>query len=529
MSETSEMLERRWRKACVAVFREEAGGLEECAPWLSEDIEPITHNKSSLSGKDVVCAPTEYAKGSKWLSFDEVDFNRRFEPLNINEIKDIDSLVGALAERFYYSGNIFFGNSGHIERSSNVNDSFYIYETARYGNSKYIAYCTFGRQNEDCFGCNMKGECSYCIKCHRCYRCKRCFELWMGQNSADCYYSYGLEGCSDCIFSFNVRSRRHAVGNLALAPDKYGAVKNKLLAEMAEMLRRGKRLPSLVEIVKKSAKAKPAFRLSQEPPPAWQTDKDKIEEAFSKTTSVLFGRKLEGGIDSYSAWLKRHTRSSEKCFSAASGKELYLCQYANYTKLPRDRLLGIEEAWAFGSSASLDEAGAESLSLENAHTKIGKLAYFATELWEGVNSNIIECPISFDSSNCYRSIATVYSKYCGYSFWPRSCEHLFGCDSPFDSAFSINCYSCTQLTRCFEIDCCGYCSDSYFCHNGENLHNCMFCFNAKNRNYSVGNAQLAQGDYAKVKSALLSQIAGELGKKKDLKWDIYNIGAARKS
>ena len=511
----------------MAIFREEAGSLADCAAWLADSTEPISRQKSSFSGKEVISAPTEYGNGAKWLSFDEVDFSRKFGPLSINEIKDIDSLLSAIEERMHYSGNIVFGNSGHIENSSNVNDSFYIYECGRLGNSKYLAYSTMGRLDEDCFGCNIIGESSYCIKCHRAYRNKRSFELLRCQNCSDCHYSHGLESCKNCMFCFNVESRSHSVGNLALPAEKYELIKSKLLSEMAEELRSKKKLPSLLEIIGKSRKAKLPDGVSKAAGAQEHQDKGKIEEAFLKTTSVLFGRPLAGGIDSYSAWLSRHTRPLEKCRSAASGRELFMPVLAYTPHLPKDRVLGIEEAMFAGERAHLDETEAETLSLGNAHERIGKLAYFNVDLREGKNQNVIDCAICFDSSNCYRSCLPVYTKYCAYSFWPRSCQYLFGCDSPFDSAFCINCYSCTQLTRCFEIDCCGYCSDAYFCHNCENLHDAMFCFNAKNRRFSIGNSELAQDKYKAVKGMLLSQIADELAKKKDLKLDIYNI-ACRK-
>ena len=523
MSLTSEALERRWRGACKAVFREEAGSLADCAAWLAEFTEPISHQKSSFSGKGVICAPTDYCKGAKWLSFDEVDFGRKFAPLSINEIKDIDSLIGAISERMHYSGNIVFGNSGHIENSSNINDSFYIYECGRFGNSKYLAYSTMGRQDEDCFGCNIIGESSYCIKCYRAYRNRRSFELLRCQNCSDCYYSHGLEACKNCIFCFNAESRKNSVGNLELEPGKYGRVKSKLLSEMADLLRRKKRLPSLLEIIGKSRKWKLPEAVSRASVAHEKADKGKVESAFLQTTSVLFGSPLEGGIDSYSAWLSRHTRPLEKCSSAASGRELFMPVLAYTGHLPKDRVLGIEEARLAGEMTRLEEAEAEGLNLENAHERIGKLAFFNVDLREGKNQNVIDCSICFDSSNCYRACLPVYTKYCAYSFWPRSCQYLFGCDSPFDSAFSINCYSCTQLTRCFEIDCCGYCSDSYFCHNCENLHDSMFCFNAKNRKFSIGNSELQPDKYKAVKGMLLSQMADELQKKKDLKWDIYNV------
>jgi hypothetical protein len=92
----------------------------------------------------------------------------------------------------------------------------------------------------------------------------------------------------------------------------------------------------------------------------------------------------------------------------------------------------------------------------------------------------------------------------------------------------MNIYSCTHQTRCFEIDCCGYCTDTYFSHNCENVNDSMFCFNKKNLRYAIGNAPLPQNDYKRIKSSLLAQIADELNSTKDLRYDIYNILCAGK-
>jgi hypothetical protein len=525
MSETLDVLDKRWRGACKVLFKEEVGSLQDFSPWLSGLTEKVTHHKSHLSGKDVSCAPTAYAGGSRFLSFDEVDFNKKFEPLNINEIKDIDSIIGALGERASYSGNIVFGNSGHIEKSSNINDSFYLHEIARCGNSKYIAHGSIMRYDEDCFGCNAFGESAHCIRCNWGMRNKRCFELWISTNCADCHYSCGLDACAECIFCFNLHSKKHAIGNLPLEQAKYSSLKGKLVSEMAGELRKNKKLPSLLEIVQKSRKEKPKMPASAKIlAPAERTDKGRIEDAFLQTTSILFGKKLEGGIDSYAGWLTKHTRVVGKRLSVASEKEIIMAPYAHFPELPKDRIITREESLALGEATKLQAADVEGLSLKNAHEKLSQLAFFNIDRVEGTNSNNIECALLDDSANCYRTSVTLYDKYCGYCFWPRQSQYLFGCDSPFDSAFSMHVYSCTQLTRCFEVDCSGYCSDLYFGHNCENVHESMFCFNVKNRRYHIGNAEVEMGKYKSLKASLLGQIHAELQKKKDLKWDIYNIG-----
>lgn len=524
MGATLEILEKRWAGVSRLLFGRETCGLEECSQWLADRIEPISFHKSALSGREVISAPTDYCGKGKWLSFEEADFSKEFGPVSINDCKDIDSLVSAISERLQYSGNIVFGNSSHIEKSSNLNDSHYIYGVGRHGDSKYVAYCTIGRLNEDVFGCNGIGESRFCVKGGRTHRCSRCFETWLCLNCTDCYYSAALENCAECFFSFDLQNARYCIGNLALAPEKYRSIKEKLKSEMAEKLAKEKRLPSLVQIVAKAGKSKPSVQ--GKAGGEEKTDKAAVEAAFLKTSALIFGKPLEGGVDSYAKWLSRHTHPTLGRKSSASGNALFIPSILSYSLLPQDRLLSKAEALEHGMKAKISPEDAGSLSLANAHEKIGAIAFFNVEFVEGKNRNNSECAVCFESSDNYRNSMTFYTKKSAYNFWPRDSEHLFGTDSPFTSQFSMNIYSCTNQVRCFEIDCCGYCSDSYFCHNGENLRDCMFCFNAKNRKNSIGNAELPAEDYRKIKSLLISQMHDELSRTHDLKWDIYNVACA---
>jgi hypothetical protein len=85
----------------------------------------------------------------------------------------------------------------------------------------------------------------------------------------------------------------------------------------------------------------------------------------------------------------------------------------------------------------------------------------------------------------------------------------------------------SNLTRAFEVDNCSDCSDIYFSHNCENVHDGMFCFNVKNIRNAIGNGALPLEKYKAVKKSLLEQIVSELEKKKNLRWDIYNIGCGK--
>ncbi len=523
LTETLKVLNKRWKNACRIVLKEEVGDFSDFVPWLKERNEPIVHRESSISGKETTYAIDEYQENSKWADFSEIDFDKKFEPLTINEIKDIDSLLGALQERFYYTGNMVLGNSKHSERSSDVSDSFYIYESGRIGDSKYIGCSTMGRLVEDMYGCNAMGESAFCIKCPETYKDKRLFEVWMSQNCNDCYYSYGLDACTDCIFCFHLKNGRQAVGNLKISREKYNSIKNKLLSEVVSVLKRNKRVPSLMDIVSKASVTKPTLpKMKKETQK--ETKMKPIDDAFSRTCKLIFGKSLPGNVETYSEYLEMHIQKMERCESVISGKEFYRGDYGNYFDLPKNRLIGFKEASILGENAKLTREEIDSINFCNAHEFIGRIAFFSTEIYVEPNENIIDCPLTGYSSNSLKSFPLVYSKNCAYNFWPRSSEHLFGCRQMFDSAFCINCYYSVKLTRCFEMDACRDCSDSLFCHNCENVHDSMFCFNVKNLRYAIGNVEVGKEKFEQIKSIVLKQINNDLKVKKDFKWDIYNIG-----
>jgi len=527
MNEPMPILQKRWDNCCRILFGEEAGALPDFAPWLADIGERLIHRKSSISGKEVTYAIRDYAEGSKWIGFDEIDFTQKSAPLPVGAdgMKGIDSLVNALQGRIFYAGSAVLGNSKWVEKSSSITDCFYMHETGKLTECKYTAYCIIGRLGEDCFGINGIGETAFTVKSCETFRDKRCFELWQSRSCSDCYYSHNLDDCQECFFCFNAKNLRHAIGNLQLPKDEYYGIKKRLQAEMAAMLRREKRLPSLVEIVSKCAK--PAAPRLASHGKEWAGDKKVIEEAFAKTCSIVLGKRLAGSIDDYAEWLKRNIKRSETLKSAASGKTVLRFDYCRYFELPTDRMLGIEEAREAGERLKISREASASLTLANAHERISGIAFFCPEYRDGMNLNIIECATSGDSAHCYRSTPSVFAKYAGYCFWPRSSEYSFGCSALLSSEFNIRCFNSVKLARCFEVDFSRDCSGCYYCHNVENCTDCMFCFNAKNLKYAVGNVEVGREKFMEMRKRLLELVGKELDETRGLRWGIYNIGAKK--
>ena len=517
--------DRKWRTASKLIFGKDLGELDGWKEWLSELKGKSTVERSSVSGKMVVYSVPHYSKKAKWVGFDEVDFEKKYPPLSINALKDIDSIVEAVSDRLYFCGNVILGNSKFVEQSSNMVDTFYAYNCEQVAYLKYTAYCTEGTYSESLFGCHGFGYTSFSILSAGIYKSARCFGVSRTDASSDCYYSHGLYSCQDCMFCFNVKGKRNMIGNLQLSQQEYAKTKAKLLAEMLQELAKKKRLPTLIEIAESEKPDYSGMRASARgmgAPPAPETSKQAIEKAFSDTSGVVFGQKLSG-IDRYCDWLKLRTRATEPAISCASGRPLVVSDYNIFMKFPRDRLLSIEEADFLGGRLAIGEAEAKGITLGNAAKTISEVAYFSADWPVGKVINAIDSPIAIDSSDCYKNILAIESKHCACSYIPRNSERIYGSFYPRLSSFCIKCYNSAKLSRCFEVDSSRDCSDCYFCHNCENMHDSMFCFNVKNMKNAIGNVALARKEYLEIKKRVLSGLQSELARDGKISLSIYNM------
>ena len=524
-SETYRELDRQWRATCRAVLGGGIGPLDEYSGWLSGLNDPLVTRKSSFSGMPVAMTSENYCRGARILDLSEADFMKKFEPLSINDIKDIDSLLSAVRERAAYCGNIAIGNSKFIQGSSEVSDSFYVYNSVRVSGCKNVAYSQWMRLSENIFGTNEGGESSFCIRCGIVYRNSRGFELWICGNTSDSHYSYGLEDCRDCMFCFNLIGKSCHVGNLPLARDTYAGLKKKLLAEMRQELAKNKRLPSLIELVgagrESHSPAMAAIKgLSYSPR---DSDKSKLEEAFSEASSVVLGERLSG-IDNYARWLSNHTIVTRDSKSVLSGRTLQVSDYPVMKELPASRLVTQEEALVLGEKLQSPQKLAEAPSLSNADGILSPIAYFPPERRLGTYKNLVACQWGSGSTDCYRTCVASHDKFCGYNAWPRNSEHIFGSGLVFHSEFCFKCFDGVQLKRCFELDSCRGCSDTWFSHNAEGMQNAIFCFNTKSKRYAVGNAEVGKEQFQKAKGMVQGYVLSELSKKKGCRLSIFNIG-----
>ncbi len=241
-----------WKSTCSILLGGEVGELEDYEKYLTNYVEPIYERKSLLSGKKVTVSLPSFSKSAKFISNEELEaYNKKISSfkLDLNQVKDIDSILDSISEHFCYSGNQITGNSQEIFDSDNVIDSQVVFKSSQIWGAKFMAYCSMCRSSEFMFGVNWASTSKYLINCYETYQETRCMETLNVWSSSDIYYSVGMEGCSDCIFSFNRKNSTRLIGNAQFSKEKYSDYKGRLLSQIRDELKSKKSLPSIIDIL----------------------------------------------------------------------------------------------------------------------------------------------------------------------------------------------------------------------------------------------------------------------------------------
>ena len=230
---------------CRILFQSELGRVDEFQELLKRYTDPVKQTNSTLSGKEVYYSEP-YCDGAKFISLDEMS-KLKIEPLKSYEMNDIDALVNAIQERFYYAGNKIVGTSQDVNEGENCIDSFHVHKSREIFNSEYIIHSQMILDSKFMIGSSWGAECNFCINVTEMYRLNRCFETAFAMSCNDAYFSFNCKNCNEIMFCFNQFSRRHSIGNNPLPKEKYYELKKKLLGEIADDLKRKKSIPSLVD------------------------------------------------------------------------------------------------------------------------------------------------------------------------------------------------------------------------------------------------------------------------------------------
>jgi hypothetical protein len=516
-----DVLNKAWKSTCKVVLGGEVGELKDFEEWIGEYMPPLSKRKSHLSGKEVILVSPHYCKDARFVSSDEIR-EIKADPLTINEIKDIDSVIQAISEKWEYTGNKTHGNSLLVESSDIAIDSQYVADSTNITESQYVLSSFMMRNGSKySFGSGWSAKAEFTIRHIGGFDAKRVFESHLTVNSSDIYLSYNMAGCMDAMFCFSQRNKRHCIGNLELPREKYAALKAKLLAEVRDRLKADKRFPSLMDMAPKdSAKGQLIVEESKE-----KTSMEPIDKAFSSVFKIMLKKEPEG-MDKYEKWLMKSIPPISDIVSPFGRRTFFPDDkaFSCLSKLPKNRTVSFAEVMELGKRKMKES---DLVSLDSIAKGLSEIAFFSLELLEGTTTNSIKSPVVYQASNIYRVYDATYTEYAGMGSLNLNSKYTFGCYRIVESQFCLKCHNSLHLNRCFEVDTSSNCLDSLFCHNCEGMSDAMFCFNVKGKRNAIGNTQLEPGRYKAIKDSLIEQIADEIMKNKGLRLDIYNMGCAK--
>ena len=240
-----EKLNEAFKSTCRILLGEEIGELNDFKDYLLEMVpKPLVVN-SFLSGKKIHLSREYYCRNAKFIELEKI--TKDSQKININQIKDLDSLFSALKENLSYCGNNNIGNSMDVIDSDSCQDGIHILNTHQVLGGKFIAYSHGIRKGEYIFGSVWSGENGFLIRSQGMFFSRACYESYLSTKSRNLYFSFNCRSCSEMFFSFNQISKQFMIGNIFLPKEKYYSLKKKLLSELIEKLKKNKFFPSLFE------------------------------------------------------------------------------------------------------------------------------------------------------------------------------------------------------------------------------------------------------------------------------------------
>ncbi len=507
-------LNKAWKTTSKILFKEEIGELKDYETWLKgKMLKPYKKSNLYFSSR---------YSGTKFINFKDINWNTKFEPLNINEIKDIDSIIEALKERFVYAGNVVLGKSQFVEDSVNISDSNFILNSNVIVKGKYIAYSSYLHNCTYVFGSNDAGNANFAIRMENFGGGKqdvysqRLFESFNIESSSDIYYSANLIGVNESFFSFFLNGKSYVIGNIQLERERYYKIKEHLLSQIREAII-SKKPYSLLDFISEKEQEQNSILVQDD------FNYDVINNSFRQTSRIVLKKELE--LNKFEHYLKKNLEFLDlrEETSPLTGNIVYSIPSFYPSVSKRGIHIGFEEQKII-TARTADKKILENPELEGIKNYIKNISFVS--IYNKKQSLNVKPPlIAFHSVNVYMSVITPNLKNSAYCLWVLYSSNVFGSEFVSESSYAIKARHSSNIQRAFEVDNVQNSSDIYFSHNVENIIEGMFNFNIKNLSYAIGNAKYEREKYFKLKSQLLEQIGDELETKRDLKWNIYNLGS----
>ena len=110
------------------------------------------------------------------------------------------------------------------------------YRTVVASHDKCCGYNAWPRNSEHIFGSSLAFHSEFCFKCFDAVNLSRCLEIDSGRRCSDSMFCHNVESLQSCLFCFNAKGKRYAIGNVEIGKEKYVEFRAKLCAEIVRQL-----------------------------------------------------------------------------------------------------------------------------------------------------------------------------------------------------------------------------------------------------------------------------------------------------
>ncbi|MFH0817739.1 MAG: hypothetical protein V1909_03840 [Candidatus Micrarchaeota archaeon] len=261
-SPVPERIETAFSTTAKLVLGKEHVGIKKFGPWLLEKSVKVNKIKGAFGSPTYKVQELPIAKdipGDRLITLDEAfESAKKTIDLSENERPTLKELLAKVSKIAYFTEEFVSGqNESCIDTPSLFGGSniYKCWDTT--GGSKNCAYSGGVIRSDYIFGGGLRIlDCQFCINCFDSSKLKGCFEVDSSFNTKNSYFCHNVENADNCMFCFNEKGLKYAIGNTTVGREEFERIKKILLEYLNKELGSKKETEASIFAIPKSEKKK---------------------------------------------------------------------------------------------------------------------------------------------------------------------------------------------------------------------------------------------------------------------------------
>lgn len=162
--------------------------------------------------------------------------------IDINENDGLKSILSRLGDIALYRIDLSEGTANNAINNPIMYNAINSYFVVDLTFGKNCAFCTYALNDESVFGCYRAIHSKFTIRCENSYNLTACFEMDGCSNCSNSMFCHNSENLDHCMFCFNTKSKRYAIGNVEIGREEYMKIKERVLSELVRQIKEGRKL-----------------------------------------------------------------------------------------------------------------------------------------------------------------------------------------------------------------------------------------------------------------------------------------------